>query len=128
MTTERRAVATPHAAAPVGPYSQGIVSGGFLFVSGQGPHNAAGELVGATFAEHVVGALDNIAAIATAAGTDIKNMVRLGAYLEDDDNFAEYNDVLRSYFVEPYPARTTIPVPLLGIPIELDAVIAIDTP
>jgi 2-iminobutanoate/2-iminopropanoate deaminase len=128
MTPGRRAVATPHAAAPVGPYSQGIVTGGFLFVSGQGPHNAAGELAGTTFAEHVVGALNNVAAIATAAGTDIMHIVRLGAYLEDDDNFAEYNNVLRTYLVEPYPARTTIPVPLLGIPIELDAVIAIDTP
>ena len=80
--------------------------------------------MGDTFAEHVRSAFDNLAVIAAAAGGDINDMVRLGAYLEDYANFQEYNSIMREYLRPPYPARTTIPVPTLGIPIELDAVIA----
>ena len=121
---DRTAIVAAGASKPAGPYSHAIRSGDLLFISGQGPFDDQGVLVGDTFAEHVRSAFDNLAVIAAAAGGDINDMVRLGAYLEDYANFQEYNSIMREYLRPPYPARTTIPVPTLGIPIELDAVIA----
>lgn len=121
---DRTAIVAAGASQPAGPYSHAVRSGDLLFISGQGPFDDQGVLVGETFAEHVRSAFDNIATIAAAAGGDINDMVRLGAYLEDYANFQEYNSFMREYLKPPYPARTTIPVPALGIPIELDAVIA----
>jgi 2-iminobutanoate/2-iminopropanoate deaminase len=109
---------------PAGPYSHAVRVGDLLFISGQGPFDAFGKLVVGTFEDHVRVTFDNLARIAAAAGGDLRNIVRLGAFLADYGNFARYNDVMRSYLNEPYPARTTIPVPTLGIPIELDAVVA----
>ena len=121
---DRTAIVAAGASKPAGPYSHAIRSGDLLFISGQGPFDDQGVLVGDTFSEHVRSAFDNLAVIAAAAGGDINDMVRLGAYLEDYANFQEYNSIMREYLRPPYPARTTIPVPTLGIPIELDAVIA----
>lgn len=121
----REAVTAPHASRPAGPYSHAVRSGDLLFISGQGPFDSAGDPVGSTFAEEVLAAFDNLATIAAAAGGDIQDIVRLGAYLEDATRFAEYNEIMRGYLRAPYPARTTIPVPTLGISIELDAVVAL---
>jgi 2-iminobutanoate/2-iminopropanoate deaminase len=121
----REAITAPGASLPAGPYSHAIRSGDLLFISGQGPFDDKGELRGTSFAEHVLACFDNLAIIAAAAGGNIQDMVRLGAYLEDPASFAEYNEVMRGYLSPPYPARTTISVPSLGIPLELDAVIAL---
>lgn len=121
----REAVIAVAASKPAGPYAHAIRSGDLLFISGQGPFDDRGELRGETFAAQVRTAFDNLALIAKAAGGDIRDMVRLGAYLEDFGHFAEYNEIMRDYLSAPYPARTTIPVPTLGIAIELDAVIAL---
>jgi len=121
---DRTAVVAAGASKPAGPYSHAVRSGDLLFISGQGPFDDQGALVGTTFAEHLRSVFDNLATIARAAGGDINDIVRLGAYLEDYRNFQEYNAFMGEYLKPPYPARTTIPVPTLGIPIELDAVIA----
>ena len=120
----REAVTADGASQPAGPYSHGIRSGDLLFISGQGPFDEHGRLVGETFAEHVGAAFDNLAVIAAAAGGDVRDMVKLGAYLQDLSRVAEYNDIMRERLCDPYPARTTVPVPTLGFAIELDAVIA----
>ena len=129
MTNPRAVAREPIAAAgaslPAGPYSHAVRSGDLLFISGQGPFDEQGQRRGTTFAEQVLAAFDNLAIIAAAAGGDINDIVRLGAYLEDYTKFAEYNEIMRDYLKPPYPARTTIPVPTLGIPIEVDAVIAL---
>jgi 2-iminobutanoate/2-iminopropanoate deaminase len=122
---DREAITAPGASLPAGPYSHAIRSGDLLFISGQGPFDERGRPRGATFAEQVLAVFDNLAIIAAAAGGDINDMVRLGAYLEDYTKFGEYNEIMRGYLKPPYPARTTIPVPTLGIPIEVDAVIAL---
>lgn len=125
LHVSREAITAAEASKPAGPYSHAIRSGDLLFISGQGPFDDTGALQGQTFAEQVRTAFDNLALIAKAAGGDVQDMVRLGAYLEDYKNFAEYNDIMQDYLSAPYPARTTIPVPTLGISIELDAVIAL---
>ena len=125
VLVSREAVTADGASLPAGPYSHAIRSGDLLFISGQGPFDDQGQLRGETFAEQVLAAFDNLAVIAAAAGGDIRNMVRLGAYLKDFTRFAEYNEIMRDYLPVPYPARTTVPVPTLGFAIELDAVIAL---
>lgn len=122
---DREAISAPGASLPAGPYSHAIRSGDLLFISGQGPFDDQGQTRGSTFAEQVLAAFDNLSIIAAAAGGDINDMVRLGAYIEDYTKFGEYNAIMRAYLKPPYPARTTIPVPTLGISIELDAVIAV---
>jgi len=122
---DREAISASGASLPAGPYSHAIRSGDLLFISGQGPFDDRGQLRGTTFAEQVLAVFDNLSIIAAAAGGDINDIVRLGAYLADYTKFAEYNEIMRGYLKPPYPARTTIPVPTLGISIELDAVIAL---
>lgn len=118
----KQPILTDESAPPVGPYSQGMRVGDLLFVAGQGPFNAKGERVGATFAEQVTQTFDNIEAIARAAGTDMSQMVRLGVFLSDMDNFPEFNAMSGDRLQPPYPVRVTIPASLKGFDIELDAV------
>jgi 2-iminobutanoate/2-iminopropanoate deaminase len=122
---DREAITAAGASLPAGPYSHAIRSGDLLFISGQGPFDDKGQLRGVTFAEQVLAVFDNLSIIAAAAGGDISDIVRLGAYIEDYTKFGEYNEIMRGYLKPPYPARTTIPVPTLGIAIELDAVVAL---
>lgn len=122
---DREAVAAPGASKPAGPYSHAVRSGDLLFISGQAPFDSNGAPKGDTFADKARVVFDSLAAIAEAAGGRLQDCVRIGAYLEDYANFAEYNEIMRSYFTLPYPARTTIPVPTMGVAIEVDAVIAL---
>lgn len=123
--TELQQITSSAVAPPAGPYSQGIRVGGLVFIAGQGPFDAAGQRVGATFAEQVRITFDNLAGVAAAAGTDLTRTVRLGAYLRTLDDFPEFNEIAREYLSEPYPARTTLQVALRGFDIELDAVVAL---
>lgn len=123
-SVDRDAITAPGASLPAGPYSHAVRSGDLLFISGQAPYDANGLPVGQTFAERAIAVFDNLARIAAAAGGSIRDCVRIGAYLDDYRNFAEYNEIMRNYLTPPYPARTTIPVPTLGVAIEIDAVIA----
>lgn len=122
----KHAISTPSAPAPVGPYSQGIVAGGLLFLAGQGPFDEGGALVGETFAAQAHRTFQNLQAVAAAAGTDLGAAVRLGAYLNDLGDFEEFNAIAAQYLPAPFPARTTIKVELMGFLIELDAVLLVD--
>lgn len=122
----KHAISTASAPAPVGPYSQGIVAGGLLFLAGQGPFDETGALVGETFAAQAHRTFQNLAAVAAEAGTDLGATVRLGAYLNHLGDFAEFNEIAAQYLSEPFPARTTIQADLMGFLIELDAVVLID--
>jgi 2-iminobutanoate/2-iminopropanoate deaminase len=111
------------AAPPAGPYSPGVKAGNLLFVSGQGPFDADGNLVGDDFATQARATFANIERIIVAAGGSLSGVVRIGAYLNSLDDFAEWNDIMREFLPEPYPARTTIPAALPGFLIEIDAVV-----
>lgn len=121
----KKQIFTDLSAPPVGPYSQGIQVGNLLFVAGQGPFDENGERVGGTFAEQVTRTFDNIEAIAKAAGTDMSQMVRLGVFLSDMDNFPVFNAMSGDRLLPPYPVRVTVPASLRGFDIELDAVFAV---
>jgi 2-iminobutanoate/2-iminopropanoate deaminase len=110
---------------PGGPYSAGIKVGNLLFLAGQGPFDKSDERVGDTFAEQARATFDNLERVANAAGTSLKNAVRIGAYLSSLDYFEEFNTVMAEYVNQPYPARTTIPVALSEFDVEIDAVVFI---
>ncbi|HEX4009422.1 MAG TPA: Rid family hydrolase [Solirubrobacteraceae bacterium] len=116
---------TNDAPAPSGGYSQGILSGGFAFISGQGPFAPDGSLVAGSIERQVRQVFANLEAIAQAAGGSLGQAVRVGVYLSDLDQFDEMDRVYREIFAEPRPARTTIQTALVGFDVEADVVIAV---
>jgi reactive intermediate/imine deaminase len=119
----RKPVLSKDAPEPSGGYSQGIVAGGFLYLAGQGPFDAAGQRVGTTIAEQVHQVLENLDAVARVAGGSLQNAVRVGMYISDMAHFGEMDGEYRRFFAEPMPARTTIQSDLVGFDVEGDAVV-----
>lgn len=130
MSKERRdgarvPVVTEDAPQPAGPYSQAIRVGDLLFLAGQGPFDRRNTRVGETVAEQTRQTLENLDAVARAAGGSLRHAVRVGVFLRTLTDFAEMNDVYRSFFEEPYPARTTVQSDLQGMDVEIDAVVSL---
>jgi 2-iminobutanoate/2-iminopropanoate deaminase len=119
----RKPILSQDAPQPSGGYSQGIVAGGFLYLAGQGPFDADGNRTGDTVAEQVRQVLENLDAVARAAGGSLQNAVRCGMYLSDLAYFNEMDAEYRSFFSDPMPARTTIQSDLVGFDVEGDAVV-----
>ena len=103
-------ISTNKAPAAIGPYSQAMVSGGFLFTSGQIPINPETGTVDAT---DIVGqteqVMKNLAAVLAEAGTDFTRVVKTTCFLSDIANFAAFNEVYAKYFTE-CPARSCVAV------------------
>jgi reactive intermediate/imine deaminase len=108
---------------PSGGYSQGIVAGGFLYLSGQGPYDSSGRRAGITIAEQVRRVLENLDAVARAAGGSLQSAVRVGMYISDMVHFDEMDAEYRRFFSDPMPARTTIQTNLVDFDVEGDAVV-----
>ena len=103
------AVSTGLAPKALGPYSQAIRAGQFLFVSGQVPIDpATGELVGGNIADQTRRAFDNIGAILQAGGASFQQVVRTTVYLADLADFSAMNEVYATFFTAPQPSRSTI--------------------
>ena len=105
-----------------GPYSHAVQAGTLVFLAGQGPSNPASRTIPEAFEAQVRQTLQNLAAVAEAAGGSLADAVRVGVYLQDMENFAAMNTIYAEFFSEPYPARTTIQSDL-KIEIEIDAVL-----
>lgn len=121
----REALSTPHAPAAIGPYSQAIRAGGFLFVSGQIPLDpATGALVDGDVTAQTHRVLRNLGAILTAAGTSFEHVVKTTVYLADMSEFAAMNEVYASYFPAPAPARATVQAARLprDVRVEIDLI------
>jgi reactive intermediate/imine deaminase len=121
----RTPVLSPDAPAPSGGYSQAIAANGFLFLSGQGPYDGAGNRVGTTISEQVRQVLENLDAVARAAGGSLQSAVRVGMYISDMAHFDEMDAEYRRFFSDPMPARTTIQSDLVGFDVEGDAVVVL---
>lgn len=119
----REASFTDLAPPPAGPYSQAVRSGPMLALAGQGGVDpATGELAGPDFAAEARRTFANLAAVLEAAGAGPDNVIRLGVFLTDPAHFQEMNAVVREFFTEPFPARSTVYVTLPGsMRIEVDA-------
>ncbi len=122
---EKRAVKTTGAPGAIGPYSQAIQAGGFLFVSGQVPLDpGSGQVVGVGIEEQVERVLESLKAILIAGGSDLRFVVKTTVYLADLRDFPRMNEVYSRYFEEVPPARATVEVAGLpkGVRVEIDAI------
>lgn len=113
----------------IGPYSQAVRFGDTLYLSGQTPIDpATGKLVDGDIGAQARQVFRNLEAVLAAADASFDNVVRVGIYLTDLGNFAAVNDVMKQYFREPFPARSTIGVAALplGAQVEIDMIAAFD--
>jgi reactive intermediate/imine deaminase len=124
-TSPRNIIRTDRAPKAIGPYSQAVRAGDTIYLSGQIPLDpATGELVGGDITAQARRVFDNIGAVLEAAGASFGEVGRVGIYLADLGDFVAVNDVMKQYFAEPYPARSTIGVAALprGAAIEVDVI------
>ncbi|HUQ33666.1 MAG TPA: RidA family protein [Pyrinomonadaceae bacterium] len=106
---KKRAVETGNAPSPIGPYSQAVIAGDFIFASGQTPLNPeTGELIDGDIGEQTAQALRNLSAVLEAAGSDIGQVLKTTVYLADMNDFAAMNEAYGRFFTQEPPARTTI--------------------
>lgn len=120
-----KAIHTDQAPAAIGPYSQAIEAGDFLYVSGQIPIDPAnGEVVEGIKAQ-TAQVLENLKAILTEAGTNFSQVVKFTIFLKSMEDFATVNEIYGSYLEQPYPARATVEVSRLpkDVLVEMDVVV-----
>ena len=119
----RQAIQTPDAPAAIGPYSQAIQAGGTVYLSGQvGLDPRTGQLVEGVEAQ-ANQVFRNLRAVAQAAGGGLDDIVKVSVLLADLGDFAKVNEIMATYFKQPYPARSTYQVAALprGARIEVEA-------
>lgn len=115
---------TNNAPAPIGPYSQAVVAGDLIFVSGQVAINpATGELVLDDIKTETTLVMENIKAILTEAGITFSHIVKTTIFLKDMASFAQVNEVYGSYFTDNFPARETVAV--AGLPKNVNVEISV---
>lgn len=119
----KKKVLSPDAPAPVGPYSQAVISGSFVFVSGQLGMVPGGKLA-ETVEEQTSLALENLRHILRSAGCNMGCVLKTTVYLNDMDDFAAVNKVYEGFFQEPFPARAAFEVSRLPLNamVEIEAV------
>jgi 2-iminobutanoate/2-iminopropanoate deaminase len=121
----KQAITTSDAPAAIGPYSQAIRAGDFLFLSGQIPLDpATGQLVEGSVGDQTDRVLRNLGAILAAAGASFEDVVKTNVYLADMADFAAMNAIYGTYFPAPAPARATIQAARLprDVRVEIDLV------
>jgi reactive intermediate/imine deaminase len=122
----KKALLLDDAPKPAGPYSHGIVAGGFVFTAGFGPQDpATGDVVEGGVYEQTRQVLRNVQSVVTAAGASMDDVVKVTAHLQHlHGDFAEYNRAYAEFFTEPYPARAAFQVGALprGAKVEIKAV------
>jgi 2-iminobutanoate/2-iminopropanoate deaminase len=117
----KKAIQIHNAPAPVGPYSQAILAGGMLFVSGQIPLNpSTGELEMDSIEEATHRVMKNIEALLEAAGLDIEQVVKTSIFLKDLNDFQAVNTIYASYFPGIPPARETVQVSRLPLDVNIE--------
>ena len=120
-----RTVHSDDAPEAIGPYSQAIVSGGFVFCSGQVPFDPATmELVAGDVAVQTGQVMRNLTAVLDAAGSSLGRVVKTTVYLSDMGHFAAMNEVYASHFGDHRPARATVAVRTLpkNVDVEIDCI------
>ncbi|MBQ7593009.1 MAG: RidA family protein [Synergistaceae bacterium] len=120
----KRIISTDKAPAAIGPYSQAIQAGEFLYVSGQIPVNPANGTFSEDITEQAKQSLENLKAIIEAAGYSLSDVVKTTVFASDIANFAKINEVYAKYFPSDAPARSFVAVKDLpkAVGVEIEAV------
>ncbi|NLT14754.1 MAG: RidA family protein [Clostridiales bacterium] len=117
-------IRTNEAPAAIGPYSQALRAGGFIYTSGQIPLDINGAVVTGGISEQTRQVLLNLQAVLSAAASGSFDVVKTTVFLRDMNDFSEFNEVYAGFFSAPYPARSTVEVARLpkDVLIEIEAV------
>ncbi len=124
-------ISTPHAPAAIGTYSQAVKVAGAIetvYLSGQIPLDPETMQMVSGFDNEVKQVFDNLQAVCAAAGGSLNDLVKVNVYLLDLVNFAKVNEIMATYFSQPYPARAAIGVASLprGAQVEIEGVMVIE--
>ena len=125
---QRQIINTPLAPKAIGTYSQAVRAGDTVYISGQIPLDpASGQLLSGDIEAEVRRVFDNISAIAKAAGGSLAQAVKLTVFLTDLAHFPKVNEVMATYFSEPYPARAAVGVAALprGARVEVECILSL---
>jgi len=125
MNGMKEKIQTASAPNPVGPYSQAIRAGGFIFASGQIPLNpATGQIIRGSIEEQTRQVLENLKQVLAAAGSSLEKVVKTTVFMSDLKNFEAMNGVYATYFGEAPPARSTVQAAALpkGVDVEIDVI------
>ena len=120
---------TSDAPQAIGTYSQAVKVDNTVYISGQIPLDPASmEVVSGGIEAEITRVFDNLQAVAEASGGSLGDVVKLNIFLTDLGNFPTVNEIMATYFQQPYPARAAIGVAALpkGVGVEMDAVLVID--
>ena len=120
-----KTIQTPEAPAALGPYSQAVVVGGWVFASGQIPIDpATGELIDGGITEQTDRVMKNLAAVLHEAGLSLDRVVKTTVYLTDMGTFGEMNEMYAKHFGDHRPARATVQVAALpkNVGVEIDVI------
>lgn len=121
----KKRIQTHKAPAAIGPYSQGIVAGNLVFVSGQLPaHPETGELVLDSIESATHQVMKNLSAVLQAGGSSLEQVVKITIFLKDMEDFAAMNQVYASYFTGIPPARSAVQAGRIpkDAPLEIEAI------
>lgn len=120
----KKVINTPNAPAPIGPYSQAIIAGNLVFVSGQIAINTAnGDLVLNDIKAETKQVMENIGAVLTEGGVNFSHVVKTTIFLKDMQDFVQVNEVYGTYFTSQFPARETVQV--AGLPKNVNVEISV---
>lgn len=125
MEAKKEVISTTNAPKALGPYSQGIEAGGFIFISGQGAIDPKTNIYSpATIEEETELALKNVKAILESVGAALSDIVKVTVFLSNMDDFPLFNKVYEKFFSESPPARSCIEVSKLpkGFKVEIEAI------
>jgi reactive intermediate/imine deaminase len=116
-----REITTEDAPDAIGPYSQGIVDGERIFVSGQGPLDPdTGDIVGDNAGEQTARTLENVETILQAANAELSDVVKTTVFLTHMEDYEVVNEIYAEYMSEPYPARSAVEVADLPVEIRVE--------
>lgn len=121
----KKIISTTKAPAAIGPYSQAVEAGNFVFTSGVIPIDpATGELVTGTIEVQAEQVMKNLAALLAEAGTSTDKTVKTTVFIKDMNDFAKVNEVYANYFTKAFPARSCVEVARLpkDVLIEVEAI------
>lgn len=114
-------ISTSDAPDAIGPYSQGIIDDGRVYVSGQGPVDPdSGDVVSEDVSEQTAQTLENISTILDSAGSSLNDVVHANVYVTNMEDYETVNEVYAEYLTEPYPARAAMEVSRLPIEIAVE--------